>query len=260
MGFLLSRKWIGFFVVVVALAYLAVRLGDWQFHRLDERRADNAVTERNVAELPSPVDQVMRVGQPLPSSREWRRVTVTGEYDDARTLVVRYRTRDSQPGVEVVTPLRTQGGAAVVVDRGWLATENSGARPTELPPAEKGLVTVTGYVRVDATGGSTAVEDDSTRAISSTVIGKRLPYPAYGGFVLADSQVPRPDKALGGPELPELDDGPHFFYGIQWWFFGALAIAGFGYLVVDEVRRRRDEREAGARDEDDELLDPEPQR
>ena len=39
-------------------------------------------------------------------------------------------------------------------------------------------------------------------------------------------------------ELPELDNGPHFFYGLQWWFFGALALFGFVYLVYDEYARR----------------------
>ena len=41
--------------------------------------------------------------------------------------------------------------------------------------------------------------------------------------------------------LVELDtatgDGPHFFYGLQWWFFGVLAIFGFFYLAYDERRR-----------------------
>jgi cytochrome oxidase assembly protein ShyY1 len=40
-------------------------------------------------------------------------------------------------------------------------------------------------------------------------------------------------------ELPDLGEGPHFFYGLQWWFFAALAVFGFGYLTVDEVRRTR---------------------
>ncbi len=37
-------------------------------------------------------------------------------------------------------------------------------------------------------------------------------------------------------ELPELGNGPHFFYGLQWWFFGVLAVFGFCYLAWDERR------------------------
>ncbi len=41
--FLLSRRWVLFFLVVVVLAWLATQLGQWQFHRLDERKHDNHI-------------------------------------------------------------------------------------------------------------------------------------------------------------------------------------------------------------------------
>ena len=53
------------------------------------------------------------------------------------------------------------------------------------------------------------------------------------------SEDPEPAESLEPVELPELDNGPHFFYGLQWWFFGVLALFGFGYLAYDEWRERR---------------------
>ena len=50
------------------------------------------------------------------------------------------------------------------------------------------------------------------------------------------SEDPEPDTALEPVELPELNNGPHFFYGLQWWFFGVLAVFGFCYLLYDEWR------------------------
>ena len=50
------------------------------------------------------------------------------------------------------------------------------------------------------------------------------------------SESPAPEQPLAAAELPELDNGPHFFYGLQWWFFGLLAIFGFFYLMYDEWR------------------------
>ncbi len=38
-------------------------------------------------------------------------------------------------------------------------------------------------------------------------------------------------------ELPDLGNGPHFFYGLQWWFFGVLAVFGFFYLAYDERKK-----------------------
>ena len=36
---MLSRRWVLFALTVVLLAYAAVLLGQWQFHRLHERQA-----------------------------------------------------------------------------------------------------------------------------------------------------------------------------------------------------------------------------
>jgi cytochrome oxidase assembly protein ShyY1 len=63
-----------------------------------------------------------------------------------------------------------------------------------------------------------------------------------GGFIDLRSESPEPETPLMPVEMPELDNGPHFFYGLQWWFFGALAVFGFGYLAYDEWRRARDEK------------------
>ena len=162
MRFLFSRRWLLFAVVVVAMAWGASRLGDWQFHRLDERRAENRLVAHNLDQPPVPIDDLMRVGSGPSDRHEWRKVVVHGAWDDAHTIVVKYQTRDAGPGVDVVTPLRTANGAAVLVDRGWTASTNVGTRRPELPAAQPGDVTVIGWVRVDGTGGSTKVEDLAT--------------------------------------------------------------------------------------------------
>jgi cytochrome oxidase assembly protein ShyY1 len=230
--FLLSRRWIVFFLVVVLLAYATWWLGRWQFHRLHDRRHDNAVVERNEAGTATPVGDVLAPGRDVDDDDEWRVVTATGTYLTDETVIVRYRTREGSSGVDVVVPLQTDGGPALLVDRGWLATSNSGATPDDVPAPPSGTVTVTGWVRVDASGGSTKVTDHSTRAISSAAIGTEV----YGGFVDLRSEDPPAGTPLAKAELPDLGEGPHFFYGLQWWFFGVLAVFGFFYLAYDEWR------------------------
>lgn len=237
--FLLSRRWITFFLVVIALAYGAFRLGEWQFHRLNDREHRNAVTERNMSERPVPAQDILAVGKPVSPEDEWRHVTAKGHYVNDQTVIVRYQTRDGDSGVDVVTPLVTDQGTALLVNRGWLATGNVGTTRPDAPPAPSGEVTVTGWVRVDATGDSTQVADRSTRAISSQAIGQTVPFRLYGGWVEADRQSPPDSPKLLNPEQPDLGNGPHLFYGIQWWFFAALAIFGFAYLVWDERKKMR---------------------
>ncbi len=244
MGFLLSRRWVLFALAVALGAWGAARLGEWQFHRLHERQHSNEVIGRNLTASPVPVGDVLSPDHGPSADAEWRRVTVHGTWDDKHTVVLKYQTRDSGAGVDVVTPLVTADGTAVLVDRGWMASKNSGAARPKLPPTTDGPVTVTGYVRQDATGGSTRVSDLATRAVSSRTIGDVLPYPVYRGFLDLESESPKPDRSLAAVELPDhTGNGPHFFYGLQWWFFGALAVFGFCYLVWDEFRRRRKEQE-----------------
>ena len=244
MRFLLSRRWVLFFLVVVVLAWLATQLGQWQFHRLDERKHDNRIVSTNLERPPAPVDDVLSVEKAPRASDEWRRVTVHGTWDDRHTIVLKYQTRDQGAGVDVVTPLVTEAGPAVLVDRGWMSTDNSGAsRPKNVPAATEGQVTVTGWVRRDATGGATRVSDLSTRAISSRRLAEVLPYPLYRGFLNIAQESPTPSKRLAPTELPDdTSNGPHFFYGLQWWFFGALAVFGFCYLAWDEFRQHRERR------------------
>ena len=235
LGFLVSRRWVIFAITVVLCAWAAWLLGQWQFHRLADRKAQNAVIERNERAPVAHVGDVLTT-RPVSASQEYRRVQATGTYDTDNTVIVRYQTRDGASGVDVVVPLTTSSGTTLLVDRGWLATDNRGVDSADAPPPPLGTVTVVGRVREDATGDSTAVVDHSTRAINSEAIGRAIDAPVYGGFVDLVSEDPAPATALEPAELPDLSNGPHFFYGLQWWFFGLLAIGGFVYLVVDEWR------------------------
>lgn len=248
-----------FAIIVAVLAYLAWWLGEWQFHRLDDRKQRNAIFERNVDADPVPADDVLRADQDVSAENEWRRISAQGTYDPNRTVVVRYQTRKNSSGVDVVVPLVLDGGEAILVDRGWLLSENTGTAVNDIPEPPTGTVTIEGWVRRNATGDSTRVsvgEDGvaTTRAVSSVKIADAVDLPLLRGFVVLDSESPEPTKPLLAAELPDVGNGPHFFYGLQWWFFGLLAVGGFGYLAYDEWRGPRTR--APAEDDEDVTSSP----
>jgi cytochrome oxidase assembly protein ShyY1 len=233
--FLLSRRWVLFFLTVVVLGYACWWLGEWQFHRLEHKKADNAIVRANYDAPAEPVADVLAPGRTVADHDEWRVVRATGTYDASKTVIVRYRTNDDgDPGVDVVVPLVTTDGTSLLVDRGWLSTEADVPAPGDVPAPPAGKVTVTGWVRQDWSGSSTTITDQSVRAVSSAVIGPALGLKVYGGFVQLRSETPPPATPLTPSDKPDLSNGPHFFYGLQWWFFGVLAAGGFGYLAWDE--------------------------
>lgn len=249
--FLLSRRWAGFTVFVLILAYGTWWLGQWQFDRLEDRKASNQIVRTNEHAEPAPVSDVLAEGTKVAEKDEWRRVTATGTYAVDDTIIWRYRTPDDAKGIDIVVPLVLADGTAVLVDRGWLQTESQDEFD-DLPAPPTGEVTITGWVRADGTGDSTDVAQvdgyHATRALSSVQVAKVLDEPLLTGWLHLDTESPEPATQLRKADLPELDNGPHFFYGLQWWFFGILAIAGFFYLMYDE--RRTQSRDESAPDDD----------
>ena len=241
LSFLLSRRWIGFALFVVVLAGICLRLGLWQFDRMENRLDENEVIERHLAEAPVPLTAVLGPGDEVAGRSEWTRVRATGTYDVDHEVTVTFTTRDGAPGVDVVTPLVMPDGWAILVDRGWLATENNTERPENVPAPPPGNVTVTGWLRQDSGADDHAIEprDGQVRAISSEGMATSVPYDLAGGYLNLRSQEPPAATLLELEPRPELGQGPHFFYALQWWFFGGLAVLGYAWFARDELKERR---------------------
>ncbi len=239
-SFLLSRRWIGFAVFVVLLAALCYRLGLWQIHRLEHRLDNNKVVKTHFSSPPVDLAKVLKKGQLVDTKSQWTRVTATGTYDVSHEVTVKFSTRDGAPGADVVTPLVLADGDALLVDRGWIATKNTGAKPT-VPPPPTGPVTVMGWLRQNngATGQAIRPANGQVRAISSVALSKVTPYPLIGGYLNLRTQTPRSARPLAAEPIPELGQGPHFFYALQWWFFAGLAIIGFIWFARAEAKERR---------------------
>jgi cytochrome oxidase assembly protein ShyY1 len=242
LGFLLSRRWIGFAIFVVVLAAVCFRLGLWQIHRLDHRLDENAVITRHLAADPVPLSTVLGPGDEVDDQSEWTRVRATGTYDVEHEVTVAFTTRDGAPGVDVVTPLVTSDGTAVLIDRGWMQTENTRDRPTNVPAPPAGEVTVTGWLRENSEADGNAIEplDGQVRAISSTGMASYVSHDLVSGYVNLRSQDPPAAESLALEPRPELGQGPHFFYALQWWFFGGLAVFGLFWFAWVELKERRE--------------------
>ncbi|MGJ9412438.1 SURF1 family protein [Aeromicrobium sp. CF4.19] len=240
-GFLLSRRWIGFALVVVLLASICVRAGFWQLHKLDDRKAENAVARANLVADPASLDAVAPSGEQVSPDDEWSTVRLTGRYERSDELTVKFRTRDGSPGVDVLTPLVLQDGTAVLVNRGWMPTANNSERPSDIQAPPDGTVEVVGWLRPDSPAGDEAVApfEGQVRAVSSAAVAEATDLTLRSGYVDLQEQTGGPGDLRLEP-VPDLGEGPHFFYALQWWFFGLLAVIGFFWFAWSEARERRD--------------------
>jgi cytochrome oxidase assembly protein ShyY1 len=224
MGWAFRGKWLIGHVVVVLIAALFIRLGIWQLDRLDQRREHNRLVEARMRAAAVSSEELPAD----PDAARYRRVRASGRYDGDHQRIVRFRSNDGSPGSWVVTPLIDGTGRGVAVIRGWVPEGTTAARLS--PPT--GDVTVTGLVDRPRLGRPDAVAVADLQA--------RVSAPLYGSFVQLTSQTPAPRDGLPDPlPPPELDEGPHLSYAVQWFGFTLVGLIGWPLLVRREAQRRR---------------------
>lgn len=222
-------RWLAVAVLLLVSAGFA-RLGVWQLSRLHQRRAVNAAILRARVEPPISLDES---GQRDSAGLAYRRVVGTGRYDRRNELTLRGQAYLETPGVYVVTPLRLQGSdTALLVLRGFVPAPDA-VRADLGALDEPGELRVTGLAEPIGNSGGRPfrVEGRSTWSrLDLPALRQVLPYPILPVALLQapDSALPRYPRRL---DAPEVDDGPHLNYAVQWFLFSAMGVA-FALVVV----------------------------
>src|SRR5438128_11725778 len=217
-----QRDWVGL-VVSLLVAAICVRLGVWQLDRLHERRQRNALLLAVRARPPLQVDGSL----PADSARD-RRLVARGVYDYAHERLWPGRSYEGVPGVDLVTPLRFAGGAAVLVDRGWAPSPD--AFHVDQPAYREGDSAVVHGLGMRATR---ARGDVDPAALRDSVPYRLLPFVVQQLPPATAPYRPLPPGLIRWP-TPELSDGPPLPFAIQWSTFPALF--GVGSLVLPRKR------------------------
>lgn len=239
--FALHPRWLGAHAVVLALVVTMAGLGLWQLRRLDERRDANAEVLRGTRTTVD-LDRVLRPGDDSVGDARYQRVEVRGTFDEANELLVRFRTKDGLPGYDVVTPLVVDSGAAALVARGWVPLELGDAWGERGTPPPAGPVTVTALVRdAEAAGRFRPARQDGRLVVGSIATPRlegELRRDLYPGWL----QLLEPDDPSSFPAplpAPDLGEGPHLSYALQWFAFSAIGVIGWLLLVRSSARRRQ---------------------
>lgn len=232
-----SLKWALTTLLVFAGTAVCVRLGIWQFDRLDQRRAFNMQVETMRAREPLNLNE----GVPADiTSMEWRVVTVTGEYDFENQVAMRNQYNDGIYGFHLITPLQFDGGV-VLVNRGWIPAE-SGSLPDDWRMYdEEGTVTVTGQIRLGqakpAFGGvADALPMDGSRLnvwnnLDLEMMSTQFPYPILDVFVQPNREEGDVTPPIAYQPEIELTEGSHFGYALQWFTFATILFVGYPFYL-----------------------------
>jgi cytochrome oxidase assembly protein ShyY1 len=240
--FALRPRWIASHVLVLALVVVMINLGLWQLRRLDEKKARNA---NIVAQTAKPPATLAEIAAMTPSAAKFRVVTVAGRFDPSGEVAVKNRTFNGAPGRQVLTPLvPSAGGPAVLVLRGWIPLSvDDVSAPFEAIAPPSGEVTVTGWAMppepAPALSSAAGVLGDSEASrIDIDAIARYRGIALVGVYLQMSAEDPAaPASPLSLVPLPELDEGPHFSYAVQWAIFTLVALVGYP-LILRRVARQ----------------------
>ncbi|WP_327069960.1 SURF1 family protein [Kitasatospora sp. NBC_01250] len=256
---LMTRRWVILTLVFFAIIPAMVLLGRWQYHRYEQTNRQNVVTAAAMKAPPVAMDVVSHPGGTVPASETYRQVTATGHYDPAHEFVIRQRTAadGDTMGYYVVTPLVTDAGDTVLVNRGWVALGTDATSYPTVPPAPSGELTVTGRLRPDETFRRelSGLPDRMFMRINSSDQAARLKQPVVAGYLELVSTNPNPPAAdeaelVPAPNVTTTNDdavvgqGVHLPYAIQWWLFAALIPTGWVVLLRRDIREAREKQAA----------------
>jgi cytochrome oxidase assembly protein ShyY1 len=237
--FLLRPRWIAFHLLVLAAIVAMVNLGFWQLRRLDERQEFNATVIERTEQPPRPLGDVLADPGFDPDEAEWLPITASGTYLSDQ-IVEFNQSQGGRAGENVLTALVLDDGTTVLVNRGFIALGS------DVPDAPAVKVDVVGLIRTSEVRGRGGLTDSSdgplteVRRVDIPAIAPQLPgsvAPVYVQLVASD-----PDVVAGDPApatRPELGNGPHLSYAVQWFIFSVCVAIGWILAVHRSIGGRR---------------------
>jgi cytochrome oxidase assembly protein ShyY1 len=222
-------------LVAIALVAGCLFAAQWQFSRGANQSATNKIIAANL-DLPS---LTMNEVENLDAvSNQWRKVTLQGSFSQDKQELVRNRYHEGKFGFEVLTLFTATNGENFWVDRGWVAAGPNAATPPIVETVASGKLEITARIRSENLSrqlqGSFFVTRATSEKPESITKLQGVEANAYYLDLLGspDGRV----KPLTEIELPELSNGPHYAYGIQWLAFALLALIG-RFLLFRETKR-----------------------
>lgn len=238
---LLSPVAIGLTLLMFLTIAGCAKAGFWQFHRGVARHDANAQIKSNIARTPMSESQFnsLVTDDAALRANQWRAVTVSGTFIPEHELLLRNRYTEGKYGFGVITLFKMANGEIFWVDRGWIQAGKDAKTPPNVEVTTNDQIRITARLRTNdlnnrvqgsffalPSGKSSELKNwDETQSIAT----------ANFSLDLLEASDPRLTPKFPN-ELPELTDGPHFAYALQWLLFGLLALFGRVLIFREELR------------------------
>ena len=225
---LTKPRWIALTAFLLIMIYLFIRLSDWQFDRYNTRIQNNEITTTALSSEPINLTDLSQVSD----LKDWQKVSIKGEFMNSDAKLLRRQYLESSLGFWVITPLKLDNDQVILVNRGWIPIAESSTSQQEIPSSQQGDVTIIGYVQTlkDTRSEPDDLPLNQINYLNSTNFSSQ---PLSTKYLQLASMTPMDNQVAIIP-LPELSNGPHFSYAIQWILFALMLPIGWYVLLKNE--------------------------
>ncbi len=252
-SFLRSRHWIGYFALLVIFSIACVWLGNWQFERRAQARAEIARIDANYDAPPLALSEaVPDPGAFDEDSHKWQTVELRGEYI-GDTFLARNRPGPNGVGSDLIQAFENTDGSVFFIDRGWVPVSGTDEVPSDLPAPPEGETTA--FARLRASEPVITGRSSAGRSVASINLEELARLSGLDGTIYTGAygqlleEVPAAETGILAAK-PERDEGPHLSYALQWYVFIIIATIGLAYGARQEYRGLNAEGESVRREDD----------
>lgn len=235
----LSPGWLIGLLAVALFAWACFALlAPWQLGKSEDLDTRNTRLAESIEAAPAPFGQVVD-GPEAFVDREWRLVTLDGQWRPDAEALLRLRAVDGEPVYQVLTVFDPVDGQEILVNRGYVPVGENNTVP-DYVAAPAGPVEITARIRAAENGKAEPVLVDglpAVRVLDPSVLGDTLDHPLVpAGYLQLTGDQP---GSLSPVPIPGIENGPYLSYGLQWLAFGVLAPLALAYFAWAEIRARR---------------------
>jgi cytochrome oxidase assembly protein ShyY1 len=238
-----TREPLALFKTLIALILVALCIwaAQWQFQRGIDRQDRNDTIEAQLTLPALDVTEIPSKDSSQIEKFEWRTINATGTFKSDQQILLKNRYFEGKYGYEVLTRYSLSDGRFVWVDRGWVIAGKDAQTAPEVTAVPKGEVSILARVRLDKSlpvGAFFALPTSGTGMISK--LNAQTGF-ASEGFYL--DLISGSDSSLtpeAPAQIPQLSDGPHLAYSLQWVFFGGLVVYGRILIRRGQILTRKE--------------------
>ena len=238
-----TREPLAFLKSLIALLLIALCIwaAQWQFQRGIDRHQRNTLIESQLTLPEEDISKITSTSTSDITKFEWRTVKATGHFNSAEQILLKNSYFEGVYGYEVLTRFKLTDGRYIWVDRGWVkAGRDAKTAPvTTLVPA--GEVSLIARVRLDRSlpvGAFFALPSSGTGMISK--LNAQTGFKSEGFYLDLISGSDSSLTPAVAAQIPELSDGPHLAYSLQWIFFAGLIIYGRILIRRGQILTRKE--------------------